>query len=185
MQNTWFFVATLEYTDFISLLKAQAHRHQNTKDDSRGSSCKSSRFFQNGVCMWELFTCELDLLVTIFVLDFFQNKVKMTKWFCCYFADILHARPNHGLYHDGSWMNLRISFELTKPNQCTQALLAPWWWSSIFSVNSGFDTEFMEHMKCDISNKDNHMPWNRESAVHFLRKREPFTSLFYWRSVQI
>lgn len=127
----------------------------------------------------EKFTCELDLLVTIFVLDFFQNKVKMTKWFCCYFADILHARhlldPTMAcimMVVEWTW---KISFELTKPIQCTQALLAPWWWSSIFSVNSGFDTEFMKHMKCDISNKDNHRPWNRicssllakERAIHF------------------
>lgn len=83
MHNNWFFfVATLKYTDFISLLMAQKHR--NTKDDSRGSSYKSSRFFPNVVCMWELFTNELDLLVAIFVLDFFQNKVKITKRVCPY-----------------------------------------------------------------------------------------------------
>ncbi len=38
-----------------------------------------------------------------------------------------------------------IRFELTKPNQSDLDLSVPWSWSSAFSVNSGFDPEFVEH----------------------------------------
>ncbi len=60
---------------------------------------------------------------------------------------------------DEQIQSYRIRFELTKPKHSNPAFVG---WSSAFSVNSGFDPEFVEHDHIYVWHHwgtANHEPW--------------------------
>ncbi len=77
----------------------------------------------------------------------------------------LFSHVTRGLYHDGRWTDseLQDSFRV---DQTTPIRLCwyhlPWYWSSTFFVNSGFDPEFVHMNVWHHWRTANHKPWLKD-----------------------